>query len=160
MASNEKHIFTSKQLVGLQAIGPSSFNQESSGTAFSDAMWKNLISQMSELNLPLQRAMYGVSWPADEKTPPDLIHYFVGFESNNVFEGEAFDRLDVESGNYFKYTYRGPASEVDRGFQAAYMIAFPASGLTSRSGKHIEVYPEDIDMTAMEISFEILIPVE
>ena len=71
-----------------------------------------------------------------------------------------FSELTLKGGSYFRYEYVGPASEVDKGFQDAYMNAFPNSGLKARDGQHLEVYPADLNMEAPEISFEILIPVE
>jgi predicted transcriptional regulator YdeE len=54
----------------------------------------------------------------------------------------------------------GDIKNIEEGFQNAYNVAFPASGLDGRNGQHLEIYPENYDPSAGVISFEILIPVQ
>lgn len=149
----------SKKLRGLQEIGPSSFNAQESGSDFSNMLWRKLISSMTEAQLPVQRAMYGLSWPADEKTPPDSVYYFVGFEEVDENVPGSFQELTLEAGKFFRHRYTGPAAEIDQAFQEAYMNSFPKSGLTPRNGQHIEAYPADLDMESGQLTFDILIPI-
>jgi len=150
-----------RALLGIQEIGPSSFNDEmNAGSKFGDSMWAKFIPMVGATGLSLEREMFGVSWPADELTPPQHIHYFVGFELPEGFTHPEFEHFELPGGGYFSYTYTGSMQEVDRGFADAYMNALPASGLTPREGLHLEVYPADYDPTASEVTFQILIPVE
>jgi predicted transcriptional regulator YdeE len=48
---------------------------------------------------------------------------------------------------------------MDKGFQDAYMNAFPASGLKSREGQHLEIYGAEYDPDSPIAKFRILIPV-
>lgn len=146
-------------LIGISAIGPSSFNELASGKDFGDQLWISLINLMIKGGLSPHRRMYGVSWPADSLTPPDLINYFVGFEKPNEGYGDDFSPLELEGGNYFRFLYQGDPHKVDEGFRSAYIEALPKSGYKTRNGQHLEIYPEDIDMSSHKISFEILIPI-
>ena len=148
-------------LSGIQKIGPSSFNDEANaGAKFGDSMWQKFIPMVTGAGLSLERKMYGVSWPADENAPPQLINYFVGFETPDDFSGPEFESFTVPGGGYFQYQYSGSMQNVDHGFNDAYVNALPASGLIPRQGLHLELYPEYYDPTAFEVTFEILIPVE
>jgi predicted transcriptional regulator YdeE len=150
-----------RTLVGIIERGPSSFNDsENSGAAFAARMWEKFIPMVMEQGLSLNREMYGVSWPADEKTPPQEIHLFVGCEKPEQELSADFVELKLDGGAYFEYSYSGSPKDIDRGFLAAYTQAFPASGLKSREGQHLEVFPDDYDPTAEVISFKILIPVQ
>ena len=115
---------------------------------------------MIDAKLNLEREMYGVSWPADDQTPPQLINYFVGFVDAGENYPANFQGLGLEGGNYFEYKYVGPAAEIDHGFLKAYTEALPSSGLTSREGQHLEIYSADYDPQAPVIKFSILIPVK
>ena len=145
--------------MGLQEKGPSSFNTSENGIDFGSALWKKFTHILSEGDLSLQQTMYGVSWPADEKTPPDLIHYFVGIEKHNKELPVDLVKLQVEGGEYFRYEYKGPLTSIDQGFQDAYMNALPRSGFVSRVGQHLEIYRKGFDPYSPVTSFEILIPV-
>ena len=146
-------------LCGIQAKGPSSFNDvEQSGAKFSSDLWHQLIEKMIEADLPLDGLMYGVSWPADSNIPPQEVYYFCGFESTDKIEG--FESLKLVGGNYFEYRYEGYAVDIDKGFQDAYMNAFPTSGLKGRAGQHLEIYGEEYDPNAPISIFKILIPAE
>lgn len=147
------------KLAGIEKTGPSSFNvEENAGGNFSNNLWHEFIDKVIAAGLSLEQDMYGVSWPADDQTPPQVISYFCGFKSDNEVEG--FETLDVKGGNYFEYRYEGFAVDIDKGFQAAYMNAFPASGLKGRIGQHLEIYGEEYDPNAPISIFKILIPVE
>ena len=75
---------TPNNLVGIKAVGPSSFNEvEQSGSKFSEQLWREFIGKLVESGISLDRDMYGVSWPADDSTPPQYVHYFCGFESDD-----------------------------------------------------------------------------
>ena len=148
-------------LSGIQEIGPSSFNNAvNAGAKFGDSMWQKFIPMVAGAGLSLERKMYGVSWPADENIPPQSIHYFVGFETPDDFSQSEFETFTVPGGGYFQYHYTGSMQDVDQGFADAYANALPASGLIPRQGLHLELYPEDYDPTASEVTFQILIPVE
>ena len=123
-------------------------------------MWKKLIPQMITANLNLEREMYGVSWPADDQTPPQLINYFVGFVDASEKYPDNFRELFLEGGNYFEYKYVGAAADIDKGFLRAYTEELSASGLNSREGQHLELYGADYDPQAPIIKFSILIPVK
>ena len=71
-----------KKLIGISEIGPSSFNLNSDGAEFGALLWQKFFNKLLEKHIPINQKMYGASWPADDKTPPDLIHYFVGFEKS------------------------------------------------------------------------------
>ena len=146
-------------LVGIQERGPSSFNQSENGAAFGASVWEKFIPMVIQAGLSLNREMYGVSWPADENTPPQHVHYFVGFVKPDGFTGSGFSELELEGGAYFEYRFTGAPADIDQGFIAAYTQALPASGLISREGQHLEIYPDDYDQAASEITFRILIPV-
>ena len=63
------------KIVGIVEIGPSSFNEvENSGAKFGDSMWQKFIPMVAGKGLSLERKMYGVSWPADDQFPPQLIN--------------------------------------------------------------------------------------
>jgi predicted transcriptional regulator YdeE len=146
-------------LCGLQSVGPSSFNDaEKSGAQFSQKLWIALIEKMIAAGLPLDGLMYGVSWPADNLTPPQEIFYFCGFESATPVEG--FNCLELEGGSYFEYKCEVPADNLDLGFHEAYMVAMPASGLKNRDGQHLELYGAEYDPNSPIARFSILIPVE
>lgn len=146
-------------LYGLERIGPSSFNEsEGAGASFGDAMWQEFIAAISALDAPMTGEMYGVSWPADDQTPPQYVHYFCGFEFPVHFDGSS--QLDVEGGPYFSYFYQGPPADIDQGFHKAYLQALPESGLTPRNGQHLEVYGEEYDPNSPIARFRILIPVQ
>lgn len=151
-----------KNIFGIRRIVPSSFNDAlASGENSADAIWQEFIPTVIEAGLSPQRVMYGVSWPADELTPPQHVHYFAGFElgeDESVTDG--FEELEVEGGNYFTYIYVGSMKSVDAGFLNAYNVAFPDSGLTPREGQHLEIYPADYDPSAEVTTFQILIPVQ
>ena len=154
-------VVTPKTLVGIKRIGPSSFNaQEGSGGQFAAQVWQEFIPLVIAAGLSPQRVMYGVSWPADEFTPPQNVHYFAGFESVDATVPADMEELKLTGGNYFTYIYVGDIQKIDEGFQNAYNVAFPASGLTGRDGQHLEIYPEDYDPSSGVISFEILIPIQ
>jgi predicted transcriptional regulator YdeE len=129
-------------LVGIGEIGPSSFNLNSDGAGFGALLWQKFFTKLSENNIPIHQMLYGVSWPADEKTPPDLIHYFVGLEKSGEILSKDFSELDLKGGNYFSYRYQGAPASIDAGFQDAYMNHFPKSGLEPRDGQHLEIYSE------------------
>ena len=149
----------SKRLVGIQAKGPSSFNDEAeSGAKFSEQLWREFIGKVIENGVSLDRDMYGVSWPADELTPPQYVYYFCGFESDQDFDG--LIPFNLEGGNYFQYNCEVLAVDIDQGFQDAYMSAMPASGLKGREGQHLEIYGEEYDPDSPVAKFKILIPVE
>ena len=145
------------RLLGLGAIGPSSFNNSADGSRFSADLWYALIDAMVAANLSLECIMYGVSWPADDQVPPQYINYFAGFESGADVEG--FEALSVRGGNYFDFRCEVPATELDTGFREAYLVAMPKSGLTPREGQHLEVYGDEYDPSAEIARFRILIPV-
>jgi len=150
----------SLKLVGIQEVGPSSFNAEAdSGAKFGDQLWQKFIQLVVSADLNPQRKMYGVSWPADNLTPPQLINYFVGFQDIGENYSDKFSNLILTGGNYFEFTYKGSPRDIDNGFIVAYTSALPKSGLKSREGQHLEIYSEDFDPTASEIQFKILIPV-
>ncbi|CAN2175069.1 right oriC-binding transcriptional activator [Candidatus Nanopelagicaceae bacterium] len=150
-----------KKLVGIKRIGPSSFNDNvGSGSQFAAQVWQEFIPLVIAAGLSPQRVMYGVSWPADEFTPPQNVHYFAGFEPLDGTVPEYMEELQLTGGNYFTYIYVGDIQKNDEGFQNAYNVAFPASGLTGRNGQHLEIYPEDYDPSAEAITFQILIPVK
>ena len=147
------------KLAGIQRNGPSSFNQDPrAGGEFSNKLWHEFIDKVISAGISLEQDMYGVSWPADDLTPPQLITYFCGFKSDLDVAG--FETLQVEGGNYFEYRYEGYAVDIDKGFQDAYMKAFPASGLKGRAGQHLEIYGEEYDPNAPISIFKILIPAE
>ena len=148
-----------KTLVGIQATGPSSFNvEENSGAKFGDQLWHEFIEMVVSKDLSLERDMYGVSWPADDQTPPQIITYFCGFESDQDIDG--FDSLNLNGGNYFQYNAEVLAVDMDKAFQDAYMKALPASGLKAREGQHLEIYGDEYDPDSPVAKFKILIPVE
>ena len=147
------------RLVGIQATGPSSFNDEKgSGALFSAQLWHTFIDALIAAEVPLDQDLYGVSWPADALVPPQQIVYFCGFQSDADFEG--MQTLDVAGGNYFDFHCAVVASDLDAGFHEAYMQAMPASGLKPRDGQHIEIYGDDYDPNDAIARFRILIPVE
>jgi predicted transcriptional regulator YdeE len=144
---------------GIQKTGPSSFNKENNaGADFGNKLWHEFIDKVLAAGIPLGQDMFGVSWPADDQTPPQLITYFCGFKSDKEVAG--FETLQVEGGNYFEYRYEGYAVDIEKGFQDAYMNAFPASGLKGRAGQHLEIYGEEYDPNAPISIFKILIPAE
>ena len=148
-----------KDLVGIQAKGPSSFNEvEQSGSKFSEKLWREFIGKLVESGISLDRDMYGVSWPADELTPPQYVHYFCGFESDGDVAG--LTNLKLDGGNYFQYNCEVLAVDIDKGFQDAYMNAMPTSGLKGREGQHLEIYGDEYDPDSPVARFRILIPVE
>lgn len=149
----------SKQLVGIKATGPSSFNQvENSGAKFGEQLWHEFIEKVVDADISLDRDMYGVSWPADNNLPPQQIHYFCGFVSEETPEG--FEKLQLDGGNYFEYKCEVLAVDMDKGFQDAYMNAMPSSGLKGREGQHLEIYGDDYNPDSPVAKFKILIPVE
>ena len=151
----------SRTLVGIQKVGPSSFSVEAnSGSKFADQIWQEFIPQVIGSGISVERVMYGVSWPADENTPPQLIHYFAGFELAPEEVPAGFEKFELVGGNYFSYTYTGSMRDVDSGFIDAYTVALPQSGLVGREGQHLEVYPADYNPSAEVVTFEILIPVQ
>jgi predicted transcriptional regulator YdeE len=148
-----------RNLVGIQAKGPSSFNEvEQSGSKFSEQLWREFIGKLVANGISLDRDMYGVSWPADELTPPQYVHYFCGFESETEIDG--LNSLKLEGGNYFQYNCEVLAVDIDKGFQEAYMIAMPQSGFIGREGQHLEIYGEEYDPDSPIARFRILIPIE
>ena len=154
-------ILSPRKLVGIKRTGASSFNeQEGSGAQFAASVWQEFIPQVVATGLSPQRVMYGVSWPADEFTPPQNVHYFAGFEPVEGVVPDGMEELELTGGNYFTYIYVGDIQKIDEGFQNAYNVAFPASGLKGREGQHLEVYPADYDPSSAVITFEILIPVQ
>ena len=147
------------KIVGIQKTGPSSFkDEENAGADFGRIIWHEFIDKVIAAGIPLDQDMYGISWPADDQTPPQTITYFCGFKSDIDVTG--FDSLQVEGGNYFEYRYEGYAVDIDKGFQDAYINAFPASGLTGRVGQRLEIYGDEYDPDAPISIFKILIPVE
>lgn len=147
-----------KTLFGIQEVVPSSFNDSENAAEASERLWRRFIDAISQAGAPLNVEMYGVSWPADEQTPPQYVHYFCGFEYPCTFE--AMTQLTLEGGDYFSFRYEGPATTIDEGFREAYLEALPASGLTSRSGQHLEIYGDEYDPSAEIAVFQILIPVK
>lgn len=146
------------RLIGIEAIGPSSFADESgTGAGFGAELWFRFIDILTSQRVPFPVDMYGVSWPADTHVPPQQIHYFCGLESDVDVEG--LHELRVAGGNYFEYRCEVPASDLDAGFRDAYLTAMPASGLVPRDGQHLEVYGEEYDPNAPIARFRILIPV-
>ena len=147
-----------KRFLGLLRKGPSSFNVlENAGTKFAADVWAEFINLLVDNGVPLAQDLYGISWPADENTPPQEVFYFCGFESTDQIG--AFESLELESGNYFNFDCEVEADNLDKGFQEAYMVAFPASGLTPRDGKHLEIYGQEYDPNSPIARFRILIPV-
>ena len=149
-----------KKLIGISEIGPSSFNLNSDGAGFGAFLWQKFFTKLSENNIPRNQTMYGVSWPADEKNPPDLICYFVGFEKSGEIIPKDFSELDLQGGNYFSYEYQGSPAGIDSGFQDAYLNQFPKSGFEPREGQHLEIYPNYFDSNSKNIDFQILIPIK
>ena len=148
-----------RNLVGIQAKGPSSFNEvEQSGSKFSEQLWREFIGKLVESGISLDRDMYGVSWPADDSSPPQYVNYFCGFESDRDEKG--LIALKLEGGNYFQYNCEVLAVDIDKGFKEAYMNAMPNSGLKGRQGQHLEIYGEEYDPDSPTARFRILIPVE
>ena len=148
-----------KRLLGILRKGPSSFNaRENSGTEFAAEIWREFVGKLIANGIPVMQDLYGVSWPADEQTPPQEIFYFCGFESNQ--KDSAFEELMLEGGNYFDYLCETPADNLDAGFKAAYMEALPNSGLSPRDGQHLEIYGREYDPNSKIAKFRILIPVQ
>ncbi len=148
-----------KSLVGIQAKGPSSFNEvEQSGSKFSEQLWREFIGKLVESGISLDRDMYGVSWPADDLTPPQYVHYFCGFESDEKVAG--LTSLMLEGGNYFQYNCEVLAVDINKGFQNAYLVAMPSSGFQSRDGQHLEIYGDEYDPDSPVARFRILIPID
>ena len=156
---NSKH-FDPITLVGISEIGPSSFNLNSDGAEFGALLWQKFFNKLLEKHIPINQKMYGASWPADDKTPPDLIHYFVGFEKSEEILLKDFSELDLQGGNYFSYKYQGSPAGIDAGFQDAYMNQFPKSGFEPRVGQHLEIYSDYFDSNSENIDFQILIPIK
>lgn len=155
---SQKIFIEPRRLVGIQATGPSSFNPvENSGAKFGEQLWHEFIEKVVTAGISLDRDMYGVSWPADENVPPEKIHYFCGFESDQNFD--SFKELNLDGGNYFEYLCEVLAVDLDKGFQDAYMSALPASGLKGREGQHLEIYGDEYDPDSPVAKFRILIPV-
>jgi AraC family transcriptional regulator len=147
-----------KMLIGVQEVGPSSFNEaEHAGAAFGEQLWRRLIATMLEAGLPLDMDMYGVSWPADDLEPPQLIHYFCGFESSDEVPG--LSPLAVEGGSYLQVRHSGPAGDIDGAFHNAYLRVLPESGQRPREGQHLEIYGEEYDPESSVAEFRILIPI-
>lgn len=145
-------------LRGIQRTGPSSFNDDAgSGANFSATLWFEFIDELMRLGVSLDQVMYGVSWPADDRVPPQQITYFCGYESDE--EVPELSTLRVEGGNYFDFHCVVPAHDLDAGFREAYMSAMPASGLAPREGQHLEIYGDEYDPSAEIARFRILIPV-
>lgn len=156
---SQKVFIEPRRLVGIQATGPSSFNPvENSGAKFGEQLWHEFIEMAINAGISLERDMYGVSWPADQDVPPQRIHYFCGFISDENFEG--LTELIIEGGNYFQFDCEVLAVDIDKGFQEAYMKAMPESGLKGRNGQHLEIYGEEYDPGSPVAKFQILIPVE
>lgn len=100
---NEKVFIEPARLAGIQATGPSSFNAtENSGAKFGNQLWHEFIEMVVNADISLGREMYGVSWPADDNIPPQQIHYFCGFISDDNYEG--FSELRIDGGITFNIT--------------------------------------------------------
>ena len=148
-----------KRFLGLLRKGPSSFNSvENAGTNFAAEFWGEFINLLVTNGVPLEQDLYGITWPADAHIPPQEVFYFCGFESSDQIK--TFEVLELEAGNYFHFDCEVEASNLDRGFQEAYLEAFPNSGLTPRDGKHLEIYGQEYDPNSPIARFRILIPVQ
>ena len=155
---NEVVSVAPKKLIGLLRRGPSSFNDvEKSGSQFASDIWHEFVDLLLKHGFTLGQDLYGVSWPADDNTPPQEVHYFCGVESEAKIS--EFTSLKIDGGNYFEYRCEVPASNLDLAFQQAYLEAMPASGLIEREGQHIEVYGVEYDPNSPVAKFRILIPV-
>lgn len=154
--TSAKHL-PKMRMLGILRKGPSSFNVNGQGTEFAGEIWREFIDQLLQAGVPLNQDLYGVSWPADDSTPPQEIYYFCGFASSEVLPG--FEELHFEGGNYFEYRCEVPANDLDAGFQAAYLDALPKSGLEPREGQHLELYGDEYDPQSPIARFRILIPV-
>ena len=140
-------------------MGPSTFNKDTNvGANFSSKIWHEFIDKVISSGIKLDQDMFGISWPADDQTPPQLVSYFCGFKSDIDIDG--FESLQVEGGNYFEYRYEGYVVDIAKGFQEAYMNALPSSGLKPREGQHIEIYGDEYDPDSPVSIFKILIPTE
>ena len=147
------------KVYGIQSTGPSIFNQEeNAGAEFSSKIWHEFIDRVIAAGISLDQDMYGISWPADENMPPQVVTYFCGFKSD--FDVGGFESLRIDGGNYFEYRYEGYVVDIEKGFEDAYMNAFPSSGLKGRTGQHIEIYGDEYDPNAPISIFKILIPTE
>ena len=147
------------KVCGIMQTGPSSFNNDTdAGADFSSKIWHEFIEKVISSGVRLDQDMYGISWPADDQTPPQLITYFCGFKSEVDIEG--FDTLQIDGGNYFEYRYEGFVVDIQKGFQNAYLNSFPNSGLKARDGQHIEIYGDEYDPDSPISIFKILIPAE
>ena len=147
------------KVCGIQQTGPSSFNSDTkAGADFSSKIWHEFIEMLLASDVKLDQEMYGISWPADNETPPQQVVYFCGFKSDIDVEG--FESLQIVGGKYFEYRYEGLVVDIPRGFEIAYMSAFPNSGLNSRDGQHIEIYGDEYDPDSPVSIFKILIPAE
>lgn len=148
-----------KLLYGTLNKGPSSFNvEEGSGAQFASNSWHAFVDKLIAHGVPLDQEQFGVSWPADNQVPPQEIYYFCGVEYGA--NSEDFEQFKVEGGNYFAYGCKVPQQNLDQGFQEAYMVALPASGLTPREGQHLEIYGSEYDPNSPIARFQILIPVK
>ena len=147
------------KVCGIQETGPSTFNDDAKAAAdFSSKLWHEFIDKVINSGIRLDQEMFGISWPADDQTPPQLVTYFCGFKSD--FEVKGFESLQVEGGNYFDYRYEGYVVDIAKGFHDAYLKAFPSSGLEARAGQHIEIYGDEYDPDSPISIFKILIPTE
>jgi predicted transcriptional regulator YdeE len=147
------------KVYGIQDTGPSTFNHDSkAGADFSSKLWHEFIDKVLSSGVALDQDMYGISWPADDQTPPQQVTYFCGFKSD--FDVYGFESLQIDGGNFFEYRYEGYVVDIVEGFHDAYMQAFPSSGLKPRAGQHIEIYGDEYDPDSPISIFKIMIPTE
>ena len=102
---------------------------------------------------------FGISWPADELSPPMMINFFAGIESD-IAGDDDFEEIVVTPGNYFATTYEGSMANFDEAIIEIYGPTLENSGHQVRDGLHLEIYGSSFDPNSETSLVDVLIPVQ
>jgi predicted transcriptional regulator YdeE len=161
MLSNPRRVVRpiSIRFVGFETLTPSSFSpdHDPAGTHIQD-LFHTLREAIASFDFDLPAEVYGISCPADDANPPQLIRYFAGIPTPDV-DVEGLEEITVTPGAYFAVTYEGTIGEFDRAINEIYGPVFSASGYEFREGLHLEIYPANWDPQDPNARMDVLIPI-
>jgi len=102
--------------------------------------------------------VFGITSPADDAVPPQLIRYLAGIPAPDDYSGQLAD-ITVAPGAYFAVTYEGTITNFDDAVGEIYGDVFNQSGYQFRDGLHLEMYPSDWDPQNAHSRMDVLIPI-
>lgn len=155
--SNIIHIKAGK-IVGIKTSIFTIFNQEKYDAKAIPAAWQEFFSKARELGLADAQIFYGASIPSMSLDAP--MDYLAGaLVAHDVDVPSGFESVDLPEGDYLAHIHKGPITDIDKSYRAAYMDSLPASGKEMRPAPHLEIYNAMSNPMAEDYEMTIAVPI-